>query len=133
MSKLPKHSLFVVGGLLGLFVLVVVTARVLVDVDADQPRLAAAASDALGMTVRIGGRLGIAFFPGLRVTLEDVHVRNRGGDIFSAEQARITIALLPLLRKNIRIRSIALRSPIIFIAEMVAVWNYFRFVGLETT
>jgi AsmA protein len=115
MSKLAKHSLFIVGGLLGLLVLIAVTARLVVDVDAYQPRLEAAASEALGMTVRINGRLGIAFFPGLRVTLEDVHVWNRGGDIFSAEQARVKIALLPLLRKEVRIRAIALKSPMISI------------------
>lgn len=115
MSTSLKHSLFVVGGLLGLFVLVAVTAQFVVDVDVYKPRLEAAASDALGMTVRINGRLGIAFFPGLRVTLEDVHIRNREADIFSAEQARIKIALLPLLRKDVRIQSIALKSPIISI------------------
>ncbi len=115
MSKLLKRSLFVVGGLLGLFVLVGVTARLLVDVDAYKPRLEAAASDALGMTVLINGRLGVAFFPGLRVTLEDVHVRNRGTDVFSAEEARIKIALLPLLRKDVRIRTIALKGPMLSI------------------
>ena len=115
MSKLLKHSLFFVGGLLGLFVLVAVTARFLVDVDAYKSRLEAAVSDALGMTVRIGGQLGIEFFPGLHVTLEDVHIRNRGADVLSAEEARIKIALLPLLRKEVRIRSIALKGPMISI------------------
>jgi AsmA protein len=115
MSTLLKRTLFVVGGLLGLFVLVAVTARVLVEVDAYKPRLEAAASDALGMTVRINGRLGIAFFPGVRVTLENVHIRNRGTDVFFAEQASIKIALLPLLRKDVQIRSIALKGPMISI------------------
>jgi AsmA protein len=115
MSQSLKHSLFIVGGLLGLFVLVAVTARLLVDVDAYKPRLEAAVSDALGMTVRIGGRLGIEVFPGLRVTLKDVHIRNRGADVLSAEEARIKIALLPLLRKEVRIRTIALKGPMISI------------------
>ena len=114
-SKSLKRSLFVVGGLLGLFVLVAVTARLLVDVDAYKPRLEAAASDALGMTVLIGGRLGIEFFPGLRVTLEDVHIRNRGADVLSVEEARMKIALLPLLHKEVRIRTIALKGPMISI------------------
>jgi AsmA protein len=115
MSQSLKRSLFVVGGLLGLVVLVAVTSRVLVDVDAYKSRLEAAASDALGMTVRIGGRLGIEFFPGVRVTLEDVHIRSRGSDVFSAEEARIKIALLPLLHKEVRIRTIALKGPMISI------------------
>ena len=114
-SNSLKRTLFFVGGLLGLFVLVAVTACWLVDVDAYKPRLEAAASDALGLTVRIGGRLGIEFFPGLRVTLEDVHIRNRGTDLLSAEEARVDIALLPLLHKEVRIRTIALKGLVISI------------------
>lgn len=114
-SNSLKHSLFFVGGLLGLFVLVAVTACWLVDVDAYKPRLEAAASDALGLTVRIGGRLGIEFFPSLRVTLEDVHIRNRGTDLLSVDEARVKIALLPLLHKEVRIRAIALKGAVISI------------------
>jgi len=48
-----------------------------VDANAYKPHLEATASAALGMEVRIDGRPGIGFFPGLLLTLRDVHILNR--------------------------------------------------------
>jgi AsmA protein len=82
-----------------------------VDVNAYKPQLEMAASDALGMEVHIDDRLGIGFFPAFRVTLEDVHIRNRGADVASAKEASLGIDLLPLLHKEVRIGKIALKRP----------------------
>src|SRR3989338_8651541 len=103
MPKPLKIILFAVGGLVVLLVLVAVALFLFVDTNAYKPRLEAAASEALGMEVRGGGRLGIGFFPGLHVTLEDAHIRNRGADLVSAKQAPLGIDLLPLLQKEVRI------------------------------
>lgn len=84
---------------------------VFVDVNAYKSRVEAAASDALGMEVRVGGRLGIGLVPGPRVTLEDVRLRNRGADIVSAKKASLAIDLLPLLNRKIRIGKLALKQP----------------------
>lgn len=111
MSKSLKIILYAVGGLVGLLVLVAVALLLFVDTNAYKPRLEAAASGASGMEVRVGGRLGIGFLPGLRVTLEDVHIRNRGSEVASAKEARLGIDLLPLLRKEVRIVEIALKHP----------------------
>jgi uncharacterized protein involved in outer membrane biogenesis len=111
MSRLPKIILVAVGGLVGFLVLIAVALRVFVDVNAYKPRLEAAASGALGMEIKVGGRLGIGFFPRLYVTLEDVHIRNRGAEVASAKEARLGIDLLPLLQKEIRIGKIALKHP----------------------
>lgn len=108
MSKSLKAVLFAVSGFVGLLVLVAAALLLFVDANAYKPELEAAASKALGMEVSVGGRLEIGFFPGLLVTLEDVHIRNRGEDIASAKEARLEIDLLPLLRKKIRIGKIAL-------------------------
>jgi len=67
------------------------------------------------MEVRVGGQLGIGLFPGLLLTLEDVHIRNRGTDVASAKEARLGIDLLPLFQKQVRIRKIALKHPSISI------------------
>jgi uncharacterized protein involved in outer membrane biogenesis len=111
MSKSLKIALFAVGGLVGLFVLVALALKLFVDVNAFKPRLEAIASGALGMEVRFGGQLEISVFPGLHVTLEDVHIRNREADVAVAKAARLDIDLLPLLRKEIRIRKVALEDP----------------------
>ncbi len=110
MSKSLKISLFAVSGFVGLLVFVAVALLFFVDANTYKPQLEAAASGALGMEVRVGGRMGIGFFPGLRVTLEDVQIRNRGADVASAKEVRLWINLLPLLQKEIRIGKIALKQ-----------------------
>jgi len=111
MSKSLKIFLFVAGGLVGLLVLVALALLFIVDADSYKPRVEAIASDALGMDVRVGGRLGFGYLPGLHVTLDDVHARNRGAEIASARQVRIRIDLLPLLQQQVRISQIALKQP----------------------
>src|SRR3972149_5648185 len=81
MANKRKIALFAAGGLFALLLLAAVALLLFVDVNAHKPRLEAAASDALGMEVRIGGRMGIGLFPGVHVTINDVRTRNRGGDV----------------------------------------------------
>ncbi|MBI5420590.1 MAG: AsmA family protein [Deltaproteobacteria bacterium] len=115
MSKKLKIALLAAGGLVALLVLLMTAILLFVDVNAYKPRLEAAASDALGMEVRVGGRLGIGFFPGFHVALDNVRIRNRGTDLVSAAKAAVGIELLPLLHKEVRIGRIGLASPRIFI------------------
>ena len=95
MSKSLKSILFAIVGLIGLLILISVALFFFVDTGVYKPRLERAASEALGMEVHVGGRLGIAFFPGLHVRLDDVHIRNREMDIASAKEASLEIALPP--------------------------------------
>jgi AsmA protein len=115
MSKPLKIALMVASGLVLLFVFVAVGLLFFVDADAYKPRLEAAASRALGMEVRAGGRLGIDLFPGLHITLEDVHIGNRGAEVATVKEARVRVDLLPLLKKEVRFGSISLKHPRIFI------------------
>jgi uncharacterized protein involved in outer membrane biogenesis len=109
MPKLLKIILFAVGGLIGLLALAVGAIFLFVDANAYKSQIEAAASEALGMEVHVGGRLGIAFLPGLHVTLKDAHIRNRGAEIASAKEANLAIDLLPLLYKEVLIGEIALK------------------------
>jgi len=109
--------LFAAGGFVALLVLAAVALVLFVDVNAHKPRLEAAASDALGMEVGIGGRLGIGLFPGFHVTLEDVRIRNRGADVASAKETILGIELLPLLHKELRIVKVGMKSPRISIEQ----------------
>lgn len=104
MSRPLRFTLFAAGALAGLLALLAVAMLFFVN----KTRLEAAASEALGMDVEVGGRAGIGFFPSLHVTLEDVQMRNRGVDFISAEQADFGIDLLPLLFLEVRFRRIAL-------------------------
>jgi uncharacterized protein involved in outer membrane biogenesis len=111
MSKSLKSILFAIVGIIGLVVLITVALFFFVDTSVYKPRLERVASEALGMEVRVDGRLRIGFFPGLRIRLDDVHIRNRGLEITSAKEASLEISLLPLLHKEVRIRRIGLQSP----------------------
>jgi uncharacterized protein involved in outer membrane biogenesis len=115
MSKSQKIILYTIGGLVGLFVIIAAALHIFVDANAYKPRLEAAASDALGMEVKIGGKMGFSLFPGLQVTLDDVHIRNRGTDLVSAKEASLGIDLFPLLHKEVRIVKIVLKHPSIYI------------------
>jgi uncharacterized protein involved in outer membrane biogenesis len=117
MANKRKIALFAVGGLFALLLLAAVALLLFVDVNAYKPRLEAAASDALGMEVRIGGRMKIGLFPGFHVTLEDVRIRNRGADVASAKKAILGIELLPLLHKEVRIVKIGMTHPRISIEQ----------------
>ena len=117
MSKSLKSILFAVAGIIGIVILISVALIFFVDTSVYKSRVESAASEALGMEVRVGGRLGVGFFPGLHIRLDDVHVRNRGTDIASATEARLEIALLPLLHKEVRIRRIGLQHPRISITR----------------
>ena len=108
MSKSLKLILFVAGGLVGALILAVVLLLIL-GVNAKR-QVQTLASDALEMEVNVGGRLGIGFFPGLHITMENVRIRNRGSEIASAAQASLGIELFPLLHKEVRLDSVVLNT-----------------------
>ncbi|AMV73746.1 hypothetical protein JCM30471_21670 [Desulfuromonas carbonis] len=111
MAKPSKIILMTGGGLVGLLLLGAAALLLFVDVNTYKPRLERAASAALGMEVAIGGRLGLRFSPGLVVTLRELHLRQGGAEIVTAEEASLGIALLPLLQREVRVRSITVRHP----------------------
>ncbi|MFA6149625.1 MAG: AsmA family protein [bacterium] len=117
MANKRKIALFAAGGIFALLILAAVALVLFVDVNTLKPRLEAAFSDALGMEVRIGGRLGIGLFPGFRITVEDLRIRNRGADVASAKKAFLGIELPPLLHKEIRVVKIKMREPRISIDQ----------------
>lgn len=89
-------------------IIVIVTALLYVRAKVSKPIVEAAASEALGMEVRVSGRLATGIFPSLHVTLEDVQVRSRGAIVVASGEAQLWIDYLPLLRSEVRIGNIAL-------------------------
>ncbi|TFG89521.1 MAG: AsmA family protein [Gemmatimonadales bacterium] len=116
MSRSLKRIIFALGGAVGLLLIVALAAPLFVDVNAYKPRLEAAASDALGMDVRISGRLGMGFLPDLHLTVADARILGEQGVVVaSAKQTRLGIALLPLLRREVRLHRIELTQPMLSI------------------
>ena len=112
MSRSLKRILLVIGGAVGLLVLVALAVPLFVDVNRYKPRVEAAASDAMGMDVRIDGRLGMGLFPSFHVTVEDGRILGeRGVAIATVKRASFSIDLLPLLHGELRLLRAELRHP----------------------
>lgn len=114
MSRALKRWLFAVGGTATMLLLLAVVVCPLVDFAGCKPRLERVASNALGLDVRIGGRLGVGLLPGLHVTVEDARILNEQKvAIASAKRVGLWIGLFPLLRREFRVRRIELTEPML--------------------
>jgi AsmA protein len=86
-------------------------------VQAFKPQIEAAASNALGMDVRIKGRLGIDLFPGFGISLKNVSVRKGETDVVTIDKMTIGLKLIPLMRREIRISRVELVKPVFSIVR----------------
>lgn len=112
-----KRYLVLAGLLIGLVVLALLAIVLLVDVDAYKPRIEAAASDALGLEVKIRGKASLSLFPAVAISLEDVGVRNRGTDLVKVGSLRVGVRLLPLLRRRVQVTEFVLVKPEVFVEK----------------
>jgi uncharacterized protein involved in outer membrane biogenesis len=117
MSRPSRIILFVAVGFGALFVLAAAGLLFFVRASLDKVRLEATASEALGMQVSVNGPVRLDIVPGPLVTLEDVHVRNRGVEVASAKEVGLGIGLFSLLRSHVLIERFALKSPRIVIEK----------------
>lgn len=115
LSSMPKWLKRVILVVAALLLLASMALRLFLDAGAYRAGLEAAAGEALGMEVAIEGRLEISLFPGLHVTLGDVHVRRGGTDLASVGEVGLGVPLLSLLQRELRIETIGLKRTGIFI------------------
>ncbi len=111
MTSRKKRVLLVTGIILAVLAIVAIAFIFLIDINSYRPGIESAASAALGMDVRINGKMGITLIPGLGLSLRDVHIRNEGVDVISAEKVMIGLNLIPLLRREIMIREFGFIKP----------------------
>jgi hypothetical protein len=112
MSKAPRIALFISSAALAVLAIAVLIFTVFVDVNAYKPWIESVVSSAIGMDVRIGGRMRISLLPDLHVSLGDVHISRHGTDIVSAQRVNLGIQLLPLLHKDVRFGHVALEQAV---------------------
>jgi len=84
-------------------------------INAFTPQIEAALSTALGMDVRIKGKMDISLFPNFGFSLKDVSVRNNALDVAAIEKMKIALKLMALARFEIEIIQIGLYKPVISI------------------
>jgi AsmA protein len=111
-----KKVLYITTGVITLVVFVGIIALML-NIKGFTTQIEAAASTAMGMDVRIKGKVGIAFFPGIGLSVKDVNVRNRGLDVVTIEKMRIGLKLIPLAMFQIKIIRIGLVRPVFSIVR----------------
>ena len=116
MTLKRKKVFFITTGVITLVVFSLILA-LLLNMQAFKPQIEAAASNALGLEVRIKGRLGIALFPGFGISLKNVSVRKGGADVVTVEKMRIGLRLIPLTRHEVRLSRVGLIKPVFSIVR----------------
>ena len=116
MTRRKKKVLFITIGVITLAVVGSILA-LLLNIKAFKPQIEAAASSALGMDVRIKGRMAIDLFPGFGLSLKDVNLQKRGSDVVTIEKMRIGLKLIPLARFDIKIIHVELAKPVFSIVR----------------
>ena len=101
MTKPIKILLCVVGAVSAIVLLVVVALLLFFDINRYKPEVEAKLSSALGMQVTIEGKLGLALLHGLRVTLQNVRVRNNDTELAFVQAAEVAIPFSALLHDEI--------------------------------
>lgn len=117
MPRLPRFALIGLGAVLGLLLLLAAALLLLLDTDVYKSRLERSVSQALGLELSIAGGAAIDVFPGLQLTLDDVHLRRQGKEIASARQATVGIDVMSLLGDELRVRRIVLMQPVITVSR----------------
>jgi len=101
--KVFKTLLLAVAGIVVLIVLAIAIVVATFDPNKYKPEIAAAVKDKTGRTLAIEGNLGLTVFPSIGISLGKASLSEPNGSrIFAGvEQAKISLALLPLLSKQV--------------------------------
>ncbi len=111
MTHKRKKVFFITTGVITLVIFAILLV-LLLNIQTFKPQIEAAASNALGMDVRIKGRLGIDLFPGFGISLKNVSVQKKGADVVTVEKMRIGLKLIPLTRHEVRLSRVGLVKPV---------------------
>lgn len=109
----------VISGVLGLIVVLLVAVMVapsFIDWSKYKDTIKSEIQAKSGYTVNIDGDLSLAVLPFPHLSAEKVTILNDQAQLASVEEAEISVELLPLLSKNVSIRSVNLVKPVITLA-----------------
>src|SRR5216683_3745166 len=108
--KIFKTLLLAAGGIVVLIVLVIAIVAATFDPNKYKPEIVAAVKDRTGRALAIEGNLGLSFFPSIGIAVGRVSLSEPGSSrIFArVEQAKISLALWPLLSKQVVVDRVTL-------------------------
>src|SRR6266705_6787938 len=108
--KVFKTLLLAAGGIVVLIALVIAIVAATFDPNKYKPEIVAAVKDKTGRTLAIEGNLGLSFFPSIGIAVGRVSLSEPDSSrIFArVEQAKISLALWPLLSKRVVVDRVTL-------------------------
>lgn len=117
MNSKMKKVFFLLGGSAAVLVLTALIFLLTFNINSYRPRIEAAASGAIGMKVRMNGKMDLRLLPRTVLSLEDILIQNRDADVAFVKKAEVEMRLLPLLWRGIHIRQVRLITPVFFITR----------------
>ena len=101
--KLVKYIVFALGGVVVLVVAAIVLVLATFDPNKYKSEIAKVVKDRTARTLAIGGPIGLSFFPSIGVAVGKVSLSEPNSErIFArVDQAKVSLALLPLLSKQV--------------------------------
>jgi uncharacterized protein involved in outer membrane biogenesis len=112
-------------GLLGLLGILLGTALIVpffLNINDYKPQILAKAKETLGRDVTIDGKISLHLLPMPQLTLKQIGVSNLPGgspqDLIRIQNLTVSIELFPLLRKQLKIRTVSLDQPEIFLEKL---------------
>lgn len=106
-----KKILYIAGGVIGAVVLAAAVFVLTFDVNKYRPRIEAAASEATGLDVKIGGEMGLTVLPDIGVSIEGLDISNKGRPVASAKRVAVGVELVPLLHREVKVKGVEVDSP----------------------
>src|SRR6266853_2729183 len=108
--KILKTLLLAMGGIVALIVVVIAIVAATFDPNKYKPEIVAAVKDKTGRTLAIEGNLSLSFFPSIGISVGKASLSEpNGGRTFArVEQAKISLALPPLLSRQVVVDRVTL-------------------------
>ncbi len=108
--KALKWIAWIVGGLILLLIVVVAIVAATFDPNEYKPQIVNLVKERTGRTLTMDGRIGLAFFPKIGAEVERVALSepNSTKTFAKVEEARVALALLPLLSKEVIVDRVTL-------------------------
>lgn len=121
MKKFFKWFFLTGGVLLVLIIAAVIIVPQFIDVKTYKPVIEQKVTEATGRPFTLGDDMDLSVFPWVGVKLTDLHLGNQGGykekDMVSVKNFEVRLKVMPLLSKQIEVKTFVLDSPRIYLEK----------------